>query len=81
RLDQQAWISLARIESGTTLQYTKRDADNGLYLFLIEGRMQAGTCALGSRDGLAISHTVPEFRALATVALLAIEVPLAGYHI
>lgn len=81
RLDQNAWVSLARCESGMTLRYTKHVANNGLYLFLIEGQVQTGTRTLERGDGLALFRSVPELRALASTSLLAIEVPLADYHI
>jgi len=81
QLDQDAWISLARCEGGVALHYAKRVARNGLYFFMIEGGMQAGGYRLERGDALALLHSVPELRAFAPTTLLAIEVPLADYHI
>jgi hypothetical protein len=76
-INQDAYVSLARLEPGTALTYEKHRSANGLYLFLIAGRLQAGTQTLARGDGLGLTETpLPAFLALENSTLLCIEVPM-----
>lgn len=76
-INQDAYVSLARLEPATALEYTKHRAGHGLYVFLIEGRVKVGPDELGRGDGLGLTDGgLPEFLALETSTLLCLEVPM-----
>ncbi len=76
-IDQDAFMSLTRLARDTALQYSKYGSANGLYVFVIDGRLDIGGGALACGSGLGL--TGPErlvLRALAPSVVLTIEVPL-----
>ena len=77
-LTQQAYCSLADIDSGVRLDYRLRESGNGVYLFVIEGEIAIGEERLGKRDGMGI-HASDEvtIRATQLSELLLIEVPMS----
>ncbi len=56
-INQQAWLYLGEFEKDKQQQYTLRSAENGIYVFMIEGEMEVGDTYLQRRDGLEISGT------------------------
>jgi len=77
KINQDARLALARLSSGTTLSYRPAFPGNGIYIFLLEGEVKAGTQTIERRDGLGVTDT-SELTLSATSAaeLLAIEVPM-----
>jgi quercetin 2,3-dioxygenase len=76
-INQDAFISLARLEPGTTLGHTKYLNTNGVYVFVIEGRITVGIDELLGGDGLGLTESaLPAFHALEQSTVLCIEVPL-----
>jgi quercetin 2,3-dioxygenase len=77
KINQDARFALARLSAGTTLSYRPAFPGNGIYIFLLEGEVKAGTQTLERRDGLGVTDT-SELTLSATSAaeLLAIEVPM-----
>jgi len=56
-INQDSWFSLATIDKGTTLEYTVHKTQNGVYLFVIEGSVNAAGEDLSRRDGLGVYDT------------------------
>ena len=65
------------MSAGTQLSYRPAFPGNGIYIFLLEGEIKAGTQTLERRDGIGVTDT-DELTISATTAaeLLAIEVPM-----
>ncbi|MBI41464.1 MAG: hypothetical protein CMF59_17870 [Leptospiraceae bacterium] len=79
-INQNAYFSMADLESGTTLDYKMNDASNGLYLFLISGKLKIGDEQLAERDGLGlIGRSEYHLEAESPATVLAIEVPVDGF--
>lgn len=54
---QNAWFSLGDFESGSSTSYEIKDANNGAYLFVLEGEVEVDGQKLGKRDGYGIWNT------------------------
>jgi len=76
-IHQDAWFSMGDYTEETTQKYTLNKADNGLYLFVIEGSVTVGDQTLSRRDGMGISETAStDFTASAGSKVLLMEVPM-----
>ncbi|MCE1164377.1 MAG: pirin family protein [Bacteroidetes bacterium] len=53
-INQDAVFSLTEIEKGKEVSYETKFPGNGIYVFLIEGRMQIGDTELEARDGIGV---------------------------
>ena len=77
KINQDAFLSLVDIEEGTSLTYSKKMAQNGVYFFLIDGEADVGGENLRPRDAVGFKNTDHiEAKALQPSQLLVIEVPL-----
>jgi len=76
-LNQDAYLSLVDLEKTKSLDYKIHTKGNGVYLFLIEGKISIVNEALSSRDGIGIWET-SEFSITANEnsKVLLIEVPM-----
>lgn len=77
KIFQQAWFSIADIETNASLAYTLHNESSLVYLFVISGQVQVGAELLSHRDALGIEEATSftgEAKQPATV--LAIEVPV-----
>ncbi len=76
-INQDAWFSLADIETEKQVVYEKNDKKNGVYFFVIEGNVNIDGNAVKRRDGLGIvdGKTYP-IVAQNKAQILVIEVPL-----
>ncbi len=54
---QQAWFHMGKFTESRTVDYPLKNKDNGVYVFVIEGKATAAGQELGKRDGLGISET------------------------
>ncbi len=54
-INQDAWFSMAAIDSETTLSYHKQRSDTGLYFFVIRGQVEINGHMLEQRDGLGLT--------------------------
>ena len=81
-INQDAVFSLADVNKGNSLAYTKNFADNGVYLVVIDGKIRIGNEELGKRDAIAISE-FNEFSIEASedAKLVAIEIPMRLSHV
>jgi redox-sensitive bicupin YhaK (pirin superfamily) len=76
-INQDAQFSLAELEAGRHLDYTRAFNGSGVYFFVIEGSVKIDNITLGKRDGLGISEAgTISITATEKSYLLAIEVPL-----
>lgn len=76
-INQDAWFSLGSLEKGTTQTYHIKDADHGVYAFLLEGDVTINDIVLNRRDGLGIEETATlSIIANADAELLLMEVPM-----
>ena len=77
-INQDAWFSMADIDSGKQISYEKQIKDNGVYFFVLEGEAEIDGHSVEQRDGLGLSHGESHLiRAGTDVHLLAIEVPMS----
>lgn len=51
-IHQNAWFSLATIDANTTVQYQKHDANNGTYIFILEGDAIVRDEKLNTKDAI-----------------------------
>ena len=77
KINQQAWFHLYKTNRDAELDYSLRNAGNGLFLFVIEGGVQIDGIRAGERDALGIQ----QFESLSAEVekgseLLLIEIPL-----
>ncbi|MCB9246721.1 MAG: pirin family protein [Flavobacteriales bacterium] len=56
-INQNAWFSMAEMDTGVELTYKIKRPGNGIFVFVIEGAVDAESGPLGRRDGLGITHT------------------------
>jgi len=77
-MHQRAWLSLARIDAGTTITYSSHDTQNGVFVFVIEGDVTTADTQLGRRDAIGITDS-NEVSVIATASsyLVIIEVPMS----
>jgi len=76
-INQDAWFSLADIDPGNSVPYELRRPGNGVYLFVIDGRVQVAGAELQRRDGIGIEGEERcSIRALEGATVLAIDVPM-----
>ena len=76
-INQNAYFSLATLETGKTLTYNLHDTSNGVYLFLLNGSLDVAGEKLEKRDGIGISET-EQFELIASndAEILLMEVPM-----
>lgn len=76
-INQDAWFSLSNLSAGVTLPYNFHKPNNGLYVFVLEGRIITSGEELGPRDGLGIWETDSiDLYAESDAELLLIEIPM-----
>jgi len=76
-INQDARFSLVDLDAGKSISYQMKWENAGVYLFVIEGELKAGSDSLSRRDALGISETDQiNLEAVSDTQLLAIEIPL-----
>ncbi|MGL1889491.1 MAG: pirin family protein [Reichenbachiella sp.] len=74
---QQAWFHMGDLETGTSVEYSLKNPDNGVYAFLLEGEVEIGGQKLHKRDGLGMWDTSQiDIKVGASSKILLMEVPL-----
>ena len=77
-LNQDAWFSMADLEAGKQITYQKHHNNNGVYFFVIEGKLEINGNAIYRRDGLGLVQGENlSVRAESEAQLLVIEVPMS----
>lgn len=76
-IHQKAYLSRIAIDASNTKEYKAFNTQNGIYFFVIDGKVQIGNEFLESRDGAGTteSETI-QVSALTKTDLLVIEVPM-----
>lgn len=76
-INQDAWFSLTTIDAGREVPYALHKAQQGVYVFVLSGKVEVAGETLGARDGLGVWDTDRiELRALEAAEVLLIEVPM-----
>ncbi len=76
-INQDAYFSLAKIDEGKELTYDLNIKNNGVYLFLIDGKINIDGQQFEKRDGIGIENTDNILiKAESDSYLLAIEIPM-----
>ncbi|MFC5919554.1 hypothetical protein ACFPVS_02030 [Neisseria weixii] len=76
-IHQDAWFSLAKFSDGLKKTYQLKQADNGVYAFVIEGRAKIAGQELATRDGLGIWETDNfTVESIGNSEILLMEVPM-----
>lgn len=76
-INQDARFALAKLDAGKEIVFEQKFKDSGVYLFLIDGQIEAGGTKIGKRDALGITESDKvTIKANADSEILAIEVPM-----
>lgn len=76
-INQDAFFTLANLESGKELTYQNLLKGNGVYLFLISGSVEVNGEVLNARDGLGLEDFDSlDIKALSDSEILLMEVPV-----
>lgn len=76
-INQDAYYSLGKLETGTKLVYSPKHEGNGVWLFLMKGAIKVGDEQLNRRDSIGIwNYEQIEIEALEETELMAIDVPM-----
>jgi hypothetical protein len=76
-INQDAWFNLTKISGGERINYSPKQKDNGMYLFVIEGGIIVDETTLGKRDAMGISETETiEIKAVDDTFLLLMDIPM-----
>ncbi|MDP4265952.1 MAG: pirin family protein [Bacteroidota bacterium] len=76
-INQDAWFSIGSFEKGRSTKYDLKMAGNGMYMFLIEGKIEVNGIEAGRRDGIGIWETDElEINTIEDSEILIIEVPM-----
>jgi len=76
-INQDAWLSLGKIEKGVSVHYAVNKSDNGVYTFVINGSVSLNGHPLNRRDGFGIWETDSiTVEATSDAEILLIEVPM-----
>ena len=77
KINQDARLALTRLKADTGLTYYSVFPGSGIYIFVLEGQVQADGKTLQRRDGLGITQAAEvSIDAVVDSELLAIEVPI-----
>lgn len=76
-INQDAWFSLADVDADKLLNYTIHQSGNGVYVFVIEGKIEMDGHQLNRRDAMGIYDTSEvNLRSDSDSKVLFIEVPM-----
>jgi quercetin 2,3-dioxygenase len=76
-INQDTFFSLARIDAGQLINYEKYNENNGVYFFIIYGKVSIGSQHLNKRDGIGITDEDGlSIGACEQSEVLCIEVPM-----
>lgn len=77
KINQDARLALTRLKAGEGLTYFSVFPGSGIYIFVLEGEVEAVGKTLQRRDGLGMTQGAEiEIKAIADTEVLAIEVPM-----
>lgn len=74
---QQAWFHMGKFTGKKSIRYQLKNKDNGVYVFVMEGKATVAGQELGTRDGLEVSESSSlSFEVENGTKLLLMEVPM-----
>jgi len=77
QIHQDAWFSLGKLDKGISLKYELKKKGNGVYAFVIEGKISVNGKQLHRRDGMGITESDElEIKADDNTEILLMEVPV-----
>lgn len=77
-INQDAYFSLGQLDKGKSLSYPLARSGNGVYIFVLSGKVEVEGQTLDRRDGLGIWDTEEiDFKALEDAELLLLDVPMS----
>ena len=76
-ISQQAYIYRAHLDGGKSISLAVKNKNNGLYIFLVDGKLQVDGNRLNSRDAIGIWDVQDAtIKALSNSKVIVIEVPM-----
>lgn len=76
-IHQHAWFHIGKLDKDASISYELKDKQNGVYAFLIDGKVTINGEKLNRRDALGISETdTLDIKADSEAELLLMEVPM-----
>lgn len=76
-IHQQAWFHLSDMEAGKKLNYSLKKQGNGVYVFVLKGKIEVQGTSLEDRDGFGIWDVNQlDFEASSDASILLMEVPM-----
>ncbi len=77
-IHQDAWFHMGQLDAGFETTYALKKGQNGVYVFLLEGKMEIEGQELETRDGYGLWGTEAiRIKALSDAKLLLMEVPMS----
>ena len=77
KINQSSWFSMLELEAGKTIDYRIKKEGNGLWFFVLEGKVSLGDIKLNTRDSLGVWETNEvSISGDENASLLLIEVPM-----
>lgn len=76
-IHQNAWFHMSDLDAGTSLTYSLKRPENGVYVFVLKGKLFANEQLLSDRDGFGIwNETQVQLKADTNCEVLIMEVPM-----
>lgn len=76
-IHQDAWFYLSDFDAGFSKNYELKKEGNGMYVFVISGKITVDGQALETRDGLGITDfKTLDFKAISDAKFLLMEIPM-----
>ena len=76
-INQDVYFAVGSLEAGTSVEWKLRNADSGVYVFVIEGTIEVAGETLERRDGIGISEISDvKITAGTESSVLLMEVPM-----
>lgn len=76
-IHQDAWFSMGEFDDEKVEHYSLHNSENGVYLFVLDGKVEINGEVLNKRDGMGIWETDQiELKAITAAKVLLMEVPM-----
>jgi redox-sensitive bicupin YhaK (pirin superfamily) len=76
-INQDAWLSIGKLDKGQETNYSIKKDNNGLYIFIIDGDINIEGLNLNSRDGIGITKVNNiTIKAVSNCEILIMDIPM-----
>ena len=76
-IHQNAWFNLGKFTAGKQLAYSLHDQSNGIFVFIIKGKVKINDTNIETRDAMGISNQrITDIECIDDSEILIIEVPM-----